>query len=45
MLGHADNVVGKLDKILWWVVWIRGVGLMVGSIIVRSHGSSRDHAL
>ena len=45
MFDHAVNAVGKLNDILWWVVWIGRVGLMVGSIMVRSHGSSRDHAL
>ena len=43
LLGHAVNAVGELDKVLRWVVRIGGVGLVVGSIMVRSHGSSRDH--
>ena len=45
MFGHAVDAVGKLDEVLWWVVWIGGVVLMVGIIIVRRLGSSRDHTL
>ncbi|THG04299.1 hypothetical protein TEA_000763 [Camellia sinensis var. sinensis] len=41
--GVAVNAVGELGEILWWVVWVRGVGLGIGNVVLRSHGSSCDH--
>ena len=43
MLDQAVNAVGELGEILWWVVWIGRVSLVVGNIVVKSHGSSCDH--
>ena len=43
LLSHAVDAIGELDEILWRLVWVGRVGLVVSSIVVRSHGSSRDH--
>lgn len=44
LFGHTVDAIGELDEVLWWVVRIGRVGLVIGSVMVGSHGSSRYHA-